>query len=1092
MQHLQDQELGSKALAAENELSAEEELIEKLLQANSFEQAGEKEKAISLYEEIVARDGEGTYGLSAQKALETLPLMGERSRKARVSQSGFGPGNGKTPPEDMPSSQGDGSEDRVEELIDKLLQANIWEQSGEIDKAIGLYKEIMGLDAEGSYGLSAQKAIKSIEGQASESWEQWEDSVAPEKGKKPLEVLENSQLEEAEGVEVGDLIEKLLQANSFEQAGERDKAIGLYEEIIRKDPEGSCGLSAQKALEGLGKPVVTRITEPQEQPAAMVKEAAAPEVESQPRKWLELHPLTRGKLPKGLGKWWGNLGVRTKLSVLLISAAVMPMVAATTTMVLISSNNSSMEQREKLESNLDGWEKEYVLWQRDDSSNDAETLASLVAARKVNLSDSAALSREQDYLQRLLREGTTAGDKLRPELTKSFWIFTDDKGRSVAQTAKIQLQPAQNAAGYPLLPGENRTVRASEFEMLSSSVGINLDSLPIVKKVLETGKALRGVELVPWEYLAPLGLSEQTKVKGRRSVEGVEVYRQGLTSMAVYPVRVDNKIVGTAVVGVLLNGNYALIDHVRQVYDIPLLSLFASNWVVNTTVPDSSDGTRAIGTLADPAVTAVVLDRGEQFVQTEKINGVKYVRVYRPLYDHQQQLNPEEARPVGMISAARRQPELAEILAGPQLLGWSIGTIILVLVLVVGIGVASALARELRSLADFAQRLGSGDRGTRLATTGKTDEVGVLALQLNEMASSIESNIKQVSQQEEKRGQEVEQQRQARERLQRQVIELLMKIEGAQQGNLTVHIPQMEGEVGAIADAVNATIRSLRQLVSKVKTVTKEVKSEASESEVSVGKLSTAAMTQSQELTQALVEVVEISDSIDRVAQSSQEAAQLARRVTEAAELGDAAMDKTVVSMDNIRTAVANTAKKAKRLAESSQEISQMVEIISAISEKANLLAFNASIEAARAGSQGQGFREVAEQVRGLAQQVSESTQNIEQLISSIQQETADVLNGMEIGTSEVVTGTQLVGQTKQTLLGLTELSGQIDKYLQDVATNTVAQTEASRSVNKRMERVANIAVKTSNEAQSVSSLLAKLVTEVETLQGSVERFQVE
>ncbi|MGK7901452.1 MAG: methyl-accepting chemotaxis protein [Hormoscilla sp.] len=1092
MQHLQDQELGSQAPLAENTDSAGEELIEKLLQANICEQAGEIGKAISLYEEIVARDGEGTYGLSAQKALESLPSAGGKPPSDRKHQSGLDPGNGKTPPEDRPGDNLEGTEAEVEDLIDKLLQANIWEQSGEIDKAIGLYREIIAIDGEGSYGLSAQKALEGIEGQG--SWQQQEAEVAGEKEKIPTQTHENSN-SGAAAVEVGDLIEKLLQANSWEQAGEIDKATGLYEEIIALDPEGSYGLSAQKALEALGKPAVS-ITVPSEQPGEIAPEAGAPSVELQQGQWIKLNPLTRGKGPKGLGKRWGNLGVRTKLSVLLIGAAVLPMVAATVAMVWLGSKNALMAEKEKLKSNLDGWEKEYVLWQRDDSSNDAETLARLVTANGVNLSDSAAVETNKADLLRLLREATTAGDKLRPELTKSFWIFTDAEGRSVAQTAKIQLQPAQNAAGYPLLPGENSKPSAADFEMLSTPVSINMAELPIVKKVLETGEPLRGVELVPWEYLAPLGLSEQTKIRGRTTGETagetVEVYRTGLTSMAVYPVRVNDRMVGTAIVGVLLNGNYALIDHVGQVYDIPWLSLFAQRWMVNTTVADRESGTRAIGTLAAPAVTEAVIARGSELLQTEQVNGVKYIRMYRPVYDHQQQLNPGSAKPVGMISAARQQPELAQLLAGPQLLGLSIGTIMLVLVLLVGLGVASALARELRSLASFAERLGSGDRGTRLATTGKTDEVGLLALQLNEMASSIESNIDRVSRAEENRRQEVEQQRLAKEKLQRQVIELLMKIEGAQQGNLTVHIPQMEGEVGAIADAVNATIRSLRQLVSKVKTVTSQVTQEASESEVSVGKLSTAALTQSQELTQALVEVVEISDSIDRVAQSSQEAAHLARSVAEAAELGDAAMDKTVVSMDNIRTAVANTAKKAKRLAESSQEISQMVEIISAISEKANLLAFNASIEAARAGSQGQGFREVAEQVRGLAQQVSESTQNIEQLISSIQQETADVLNGMEIGTSEVVTGTQLVSQTKQTLQGLTELSGQIDQYLQDVAANTVAQTEASRSVNERMERVANIAVKTSNEAQSVSSLLAKLVTQVATLQSSVERFQVE
>jgi methyl-accepting chemotaxis protein len=104
------------------------------------------------------------------------------------------------------------------------------------------------------------------------------------------------------------------------------------------------------------------------------------------------------------------------------------------------------------------------------------------------------------------------------------------------------------------------------------------------------------------------------------------------------------------------------------------------------------------------------------------------------------------------------------------------------------------------------------------------------------------------------------------------------------------------------------------------------------------------------------------------------------------------------------------------------------VALISEISAKTNLLAFNASIEAVRAGEHGQGFRIVADEVRRLAERVSDSTKEIEQLVSGIQLETAEVLSMMEKGTTQVVTSTRLVADTRKTLLALVNTSQQIDQ----------------------------------------------------------------
>ncbi len=413
--------------------------------------------------------------------------------------------------------------------------------------------------------------------------------------------------------------------------------------------------------------------------------------------------------------------------------------------------------------------------------------------------------------------------------------------------------------------------------------------------------------------------------------------------------------------------------------------------------------------------------------------------------------------------------------------------------LVVG-SVIRTLIQHLHFLAQQADCRSQGqafdDQGLRLLGSAG-DEIGELARVIHDLGNySIKCEQKLADAEHNKRI-DLESATRETQRLQQQVIELLVQIEEVRSGNLTARAPMIDGKVGSIADAFNATIDSLRYIVAQVVDVTQSLTKGARSGEASVRQVSDSALEQSQTLKSAREDVAAMVVSIEQVSELTQSSAQVARNAIEAAHDGDLAMDRTVVSMEKIRTAVSNTSKRAKRLAESAQEVSQILAIVTGISEQANLLAFNASIEAARAGEQGQGFRQVSDEVRNLAAQVSESAQDIERLVQSIQEETASVINVLEVGTSEVVNGTQLVHQTQKTLSHLTTLSQEIDTALQRVAANTTEQTETSQQVNQTMKSVAGVSLANAEAAHKVVEVLQQLLREVSTLQASVDRFQV-
>ncbi|MGK7955881.1 MAG: methyl-accepting chemotaxis protein, partial [Crocosphaera sp.] len=372
------------------------------------------------------------------------------------------------------------------------------------------------------------------------------------------------------------------------------------------------------------------------------------------------------------------------------------------------------------------------------------------------------------------------------------------------------------------------------------------------------------------------------------------------------------------------------------------------------------------------------------------------------------------------------------------------------------------------------------------------DEMGELATTFNMMADNIVASEAELSYYAQQQKEEAKKQQEAREHLQQEVVKMLLDIEEAQQGNLTVEAQVTDGVVGSVADAFNITIRSLRNLVSQVKTISSEVNTLVLDKEKEVNNLSQAAINQAQEINEVFDKVATINDSIQNVANSTQEAANISKLARQQAREGDVAMNHTVNSIQKIRFSVAGTAKKLKKLAESSQEISQIVTIISSISEKTNVLAFNASIEAARAGEHGQGFKTVSEEVSRLAAKVTEATQDIQYLVETIQEDTSLVLEDMENSTAEVVTGTKLIRQTQDILQGLAITSENIDDYLEKIANNTTAQTYSSQQINQKIHEIADISQNTSLEAENVVTSLHTLVEEMQVLQMSVEKFRLQ
>lgn len=411
---------------------------------------------------------------------------------------------------------------------------------------------------------------------------------------------------------------------------------------------------------------------------------------------------------------------------------------------------------------------------------------------------------------------------------------------------------------------------------------------------------------------------------------------------------------------------------------------------------------------------------------------------------------------------------------------------------------ARKIANPLQDLAAKAELVASGDLNVVVTPSGSRETI-TLANSFNNLVQKVKQLLQEQSvslaelQQARKDAENiVQEQKQKNQTIQLQLLGFLDDVEGASGGDLTVRSQINEGEIGIVADFFNSIIENLRDIVTQVKQAADQVNKSVTNNQGTVNQLSHEARQQAEQISQILSSVEQMTRSIQEVAQTAQTAAKVARISSAKAEDGGKSMERTVNSILQLQSTIGETSDKVQSLGAASQQISRVISLINQIAMQTNLLAINASIEAARAGDEGRGFAVVAEEVGDLATQSAAATKEVESIISKIQTEIVQVMEAIEVGNSRAAEGTRLIEDTKQSLQQIVGVSRQIDSLVESISQTTISQAQTSETVTQLIGQIANISERTSGTSQEISHSLKSTVAIAQQLQSSVDTFIVE
>jgi methyl-accepting chemotaxis protein len=289
----------------------------------------------------------------------------------------------------------------------------------------------------------------------------------------------------------------------------------------------------------------------------------------------------------------------------------------------------------------------------------------------------------------------------------------------------------------------------------------------------------------------------------------------------------------------------------------------------------------------------------------------------------------------------------------------------------------------------------------------------------------------------------------------------------------------------AVLIAFGLAVVLTRTLSRQIGAAVQHVQSSCTELQTAANQQATGSKEQATAMTEITTTISELLATSRQIASSADRVSKIAEETALAARSGERTVQTTAESMASIKRQVDLIVLHMLDLGKKSQQIGGILEIINELAEQTNILAINATIEAAGAGDSGKRFGVVADEIRKLADRVGGSTKEIRNLIDEIRAAVNTTVMTTESGTKAVDLGGRQFADVTAALGHIASLVGTTTEAAREIGLSTKQQSTAVEQVNVAVSSVAQAARETeasSTQTFQTASQLTSLARELTRL----------